>query len=316
MIANNGSAGICVLLNAPQPGDPRGTVSVLVDGVSCMIDLATATSCQLTSFSAVTTAVRATYAGSSGSFGPSQSMILTHVVDRASTAITILTGTLDPSAVNQPITVTMSLGVLAPGAGNPSGSILITDGIASGGVRLPNLSCIFVPKTLGVGTLEARYLGDASYHSSVDTDAHTVSVDGADLSIVKFNGLRLIPRGSTVTYSLLVSNAGPKDVINARINDIVPTELTNASWTCTASNGASCPASGSGTVDTLVSLPAGSNVRFALSASVQANPEQIVVNRATFTLPANAPDPVSTNDESTDTDLMGLYGDGFEIENE
>jgi len=296
----------------------QGIVSVrqLHDNATCQINLAVASSCQLTSFNAITTAVRASYAGVSGNFGASQSSNITHVVDRASTAITILTDSPDPSTVNQPITVTMSLAVLAPGAGTPTGNILVTDGTASCGVTLPNLSCTFVPKALGAGTLEARYLGDANFNASTDTEAHTITVDGADLSIVKFNGLRLVPGGSTVTYSLLVSNAGPQAVVNARVNDILPSQLSNASWTCSASNGASCPAAGLGTVDTLVSLPANSSLSFALTVSVQASPEQIVVNRATVSAPANSPDPALDNNESVDTDLIGFFGDGFETETE
>jgi len=71
-----------------------------------------------------------------------------------------------------------------------------------------------------------------------------------------------------------------------------------------------------GTVDTLVSLPANSSLSFALTVNVQASPEQIVVNRATVTPPANAPDPAMDNNESVDTDLIGIFGDGFETETE
>jgi uncharacterized repeat protein (TIGR01451 family) len=290
-------------------------VRQLSDGSVCSIDLATASSCQLVGTSALTTAVRATYQGASG-YAPSQSASLSHVVNRADTAIQIVADTPDPSVAGVPITITVELPVVAPGAGEPSGTILVTDGIASCGITLPNLSCELIPKAVGVATLEARYLGDANFNTSIDTEPHTFTADGADLAIIKRNGLRLIPGGAPSTYVLLVSNAGPQAVVNARVTDILPAQFSNASWTCSASSGASCPASGPGTVDTLVSLAAGSSVTFALTATAQVTPEQVVTNRATVSPPANAPDPVLGNNESIDIDPIGIFGEGFETEDE
>lgn len=312
-----------VSVNVDSGGEPviQGSVSVrqLSDGATCVIELGPPadglSGCQLTSHSAFTTAVRATFSGGSG-YAASQSTTLAHVVNRASTAIAISADGPDPSGVNQPITVVVTLEVLPPGAGSPTGTIFVTDGTASCGIGLPDLACTFVPKALGTATLEARYPGDGNFDPSVDTEGHTIAVDGADLSIIKRNGGRLLPGGGATTYTLLVSNAGPQAVVNARVNDILPTQLSNASWTCVASDGASCPASGSGTVDTLVSLASGSSLSFALTATVQLDPEQVVTNRATVAPPANAPDPDLDNNESVDTDPIGVFGDGFESENE
>jgi uncharacterized repeat protein (TIGR01451 family)/CSLREA domain-containing protein len=294
-----------------------GTVQIvqLSDNASCSYDLAVGGGCSLVANSALTTAVRAYYLGSVG-LSPSSSAALTHVVDRAQTAIAISSDSPDPSAVGMPITVRVTLDVVAPGAGTPLGEILVTDGSASCGITLPALSCTFVPKALGVATLEARYLGDADFDPSIDTESHTVSADGADLSIIKRNGLRLVPGGVPSTYVILVSNAGPQDVINARVTDLLPAQFSNAAWTCTATGGAVCPASGSGTVDALVGLPAGSSLSFALTATAQSTPEQIVTNRAIVEPPLSAPDPFLDNNESIDVDPIGVFGEGFETENE
>ncbi len=294
-----------------------GTVEVrqLSDGVTCSIDLASASSCQLAASNALTTSVRASYLGG-GAFAPSQSAAIAHVVERADTVIQIVSDTPDPSPVGATIAVTVDLDVVAPGAGSPQGEILVTDGIASCSIALPDLSCQLIPKAVGPATLEARYLGDANFNASVDTEPHTFTAEGADLAIIKRNGLRLIPGGAPSTYVLLVSNAGPQAVVNARVTDILPAQFSNASWTCSASGGASCPASGAGNVDTLVSLPSGSSVVFALTATAQIAPEQVVTNRATVSPPANAPDPVPGNNESIDIDPIGVFGEGFETEDE
>ncbi|MBL8246563.1 MAG: Ig-like domain repeat protein [Rhodanobacteraceae bacterium] len=292
-----------------------GNVEVrqLSDGATCTIDLALGSSCSLTPTAALTTAVRAFYLGS-GSLLPSQSAAQAYPVARADTAIQIVSDTPDPSGVGEPIQVTVSLGVVSPGAGTPTGEVLVTDGIASCGFALPNLGCELVPKALGAATLEARYAGDANFNASVDTESHTITVDGADLSISKFNGLRLVPGGVPSAYVLLVRNLGPQNVANARVTDILPPQLGNASWTCSAGSGASCPASGTGTVDALVSLNAGSSLTFTLTVTAQASPEQVVSNTATVTPPPNAPDPVPGNNSSTDVDPTGVFGEGFETE--
>jgi uncharacterized repeat protein (TIGR01451 family) len=194
--------------------------------------------------------------------------------------------------------------------------LLITDGSASCGIGLPNLSCTFIPKATGLVTLQARYLGDANFNGSTAVAEHQILADGADLSIIKRNGLRLLPGGQPVSYTLLVSNAGPQAVVNARVTDILPAQLLSPSWTCVAGAGANCPASGSGTVDALVSLEAGASVTFTLNVTAQANPEQIVSNLATVAAPPNAPDPNLVNNDSVDVDAIGVYGEGFETENE
>ncbi len=290
-------------------------VRQLSDGAICTFDLASASHCDLVANSAITTAVRARYQGA-GAYAASQSPTVSHDVNRAATVAVIVSDSPDPSQVLQPVLVTAEISVTAPGAGTPSGEVLVTDGTASCSFELPARSCTLIPKALGAATLEARYQGDANFSASVDTEAHTISVDGADLSIVKRNGLRLIPGGQPSTYILLVSNAGPQDVVNARVSDILPSQFSAASWTCAASSGASCPASGVGTVDALVSLAAGSSATFSLTVTAQVTPEQVVSNRATVTPPTNAPDPVIENNESTDTDVIGVFGEGFESENE
>lgn len=308
-----------VVASVTQGGTPLASGSVeirqLSDGSSCSYSLKSGLGCQLVANSALTTAVRAYYLGSGGS-APSVSPIAVHVVNRAATEIVISSDTPDPSAVGQQITVLVELAVTAPGAGTPTGDVLITDGSASCGFSLPQTSCSFVPKSFGLTTLEARYLGDANFAPSVDTEEHTVSADGADLSIIKRNGLRVLPAGQASTYVIAVNNAGPQDVFGARVTDLLPPQLINASWTCTSTGGAVCPLSGIGTVDALVDMPAGSTVTFLLTVTAQADPEQVVTNTATVAPPGTAPDPVPANNQSTDVDPIGVFGEGFEEENE
>lgn len=290
-------------------------VRQLSDGQTCTFDLTDAGGCSLVGTSAVVTAVQARYLGA-GAFEPSVSGIVAHTVERADTAIAILEDSPDPSLPGQSITVRFTLAVPAPGSGVPSGEVLITDGSASCGVTLPTTSCTFVPKATGSFTIEARYLGDANYNPSTATAPHQIIASGADLGITKRNGLRILPAGQPSAYVILVTNAGPEDVTGARVVDLLPPELTAASWTCTATGPASCPASGTGNIDALVNLPVDSSVTFVLTVTAQPNPEAVVTNTATVATPSGVADPIPSNNSSSDTDPIGLFGDGLETESE
>ena len=291
------------------PEGTQCTINLLLPGVEGM------TSCAVRSNRAVTSLITAQYQGTPG-FAPSLAAPTPVTINRAPTSITIVDDSPDPSVPGQAITVAYNVEVDAPGTGVPSGSVLITDGVGSCTAVLPATTCNFVPKALSSFTLEARYLGDENYEPSSDTEPHTLTVSGADLSVLKRNGLRLLPGGRPSTYLIRVNNAGPGPVSNARVTDILPPQLANASWTCSASGGASCPASGTGNIDALVSLPAASTLTFQLTVTAQVAPELIVTNTATVTPPLGTEDPLPGNNSSSDVDAIGVFGEGFETEDE
>ena len=92
------------------------------------------------------------------------------------------------------------------------------------------------------------------------TDTNPVGPQ-ADLAISKSSTPKPYVPGAPLTYTVMVSNAGPSDVINARVQDALPPALAAFGWTCTPSGaGASCgTANGSGDIDALVTLPVGTS---------------------------------------------------------
>jgi uncharacterized repeat protein (TIGR01451 family) len=68
----------------------------------------------------------------------------------------------------------------------------------------------------------------------------------ADLSITKTDGLTAIAEGGVVTYTIVASNAGPSAVSGATVTDILPAQMADPSWTCTASAGLGLPGGGCG----------------------------------------------------------------------
>jgi uncharacterized repeat protein (TIGR01451 family) len=107
-----------------------------------------------------------------------------------------------------------------------------------------------------------------------------------------------------------VSNVGPSDVANARVQDVLPAALAGFGWTCTATAPASCGTpSGVGNIDVLVSLPAGSHVSFSVTGTVPAGTTGTLLNSATVNPPAGTTDPVPGNNTGTDTNPVGPQAD-------
>ncbi len=125
----------------------------------------------------------------------------------------------------------------------------------------------------------------------------------ADLTVSKVGSPNPYVPGALLTYTIVVSNAGPSDVTNARVQDALPAPLAGFTWSCTTSGaGTACTAaSGSGSIDALVTLPAGTHVTFTASGTVPAGTTGVLVNTATVTPPAGVTDPVPGNNSATST---------------
>jgi uncharacterized repeat protein (TIGR01451 family) len=108
--------------------------------------------------------------------------------------------------------------------------------------------------------------------------------------------------GGTITYTITASHMGGSTNVNgATVTDNFPTQLTNITWTCTGTGGGTCPAGGTGNINTSVNLPAGSSVTFVVNASVSPAATGNMVNTATVTAPPGITDPSLANNTVTDT---------------
>ena len=93
----------------------------------------------------------------------------------------------------------------------------------------------------------------------------------SDLSITKTDSTAdgTTAPGAQVIYTVMVTNHGPFDVTGADVEDALPSELTNVSWTATASAGSSVAAtSGTGDISTKVNLLNGGTTTFTITATV------------------------------------------------
>lgn len=135
-----------------------------------------------------------------------------------------------------------------------------------------------------------------------------------DLSISKSNGTGYVNGGAPIDYLITVTNTGPAGVIGARVQDPLAPDFASASWTCTPLANAVCAAaSGSGSLDLAVDLPANATVQILLSALPAPGPDLPLSNTATVTAPTGISDSNPANNSATDgPDVRGMFRNGFE----
>ena len=145
-------------------------------------------------------------------------------------------------------------------------------------------------------------LAPASPSVAQETWTATILIP-VDVSVTKTDGLTTAVPDQAITYTIVVSNGGPNPASGLTVSDPVPVSLLSPTWTCVANGGASCTASGSGSISDTVNLPVGGTATYTLFATVIHSPPGLS-NTATVSLPAGYGDPDPANNSATDTDLI------------
>jgi hypothetical protein len=158
-----------------------------------------------------------------------------------------------PAAAWMPATA----GSSCPAGG--SGSINASVNLAVGGTATFTLSATIGPTATGVLVNTATVAApgglpdpNAANNSVNDADALTPV---ANLAITNSDGQSTAVPGLPVTYTIVVTSAGPSTV-PATVSD-TPAGLTGVTWTCSATPGSSCTPSGSSVINDGVTLASG-----------------------------------------------------------
>jgi uncharacterized repeat protein (TIGR01451 family) len=133
------------------------------------------------------------------------------------------------------------------------------------------------------------WLTDSAPANNTATDTDTINLN-ANLGITKTDGVASINSGSPVTYTIVVSNAGPDASNGSIVTDTVPATITGVTWTCgSATGGATCgAASGSGNaISTTANLPASSSVTYTVTGTLSPTASGTLTNTATVLTPAS-----------------------------
>jgi uncharacterized repeat protein (TIGR01451 family) len=82
------------------------------------------------------------------------------------------------------------------------------------------------------------------------------------LAITKTDYKTSVVAGTPDTYTIVVTNNGPSDVVNAAVSDTFPATFTGVTWTCSSVGGSCAAALRSGNISTTVCLPATKSATF------------------------------------------------------
>ena len=127
----------------------------------------------------------------------------------------------------------------------------------------------------------------------------------ANLGITKTDGAASVTPGTSTTYTIVASNAGPKAVAGANGrrqpaggHDVHQLDLRR-------SVGSSCGnASGSGPINEFVSLLNAGTATYTVSAAIAPGATGTIANTVTITVPATVVDPTPANNTASDTDTL------------
>ncbi|WP_313918637.1 carboxypeptidase regulatory-like domain-containing protein [Tahibacter sp.] len=189
---------------------------------------------------------------------------------------------------------TLSVGALSAGSGNQTTTFAVTvsGAIPAGVSQIANSCSIADDSTNGVDPTTAN-----------NTAGDTTPLDGADLSVTKSDGVVSAVPGSSVTYTITATNAGPQMATAATVADPFPAALT-CTWTCAGSGGGTCTAAGSGTINDTVNLPAAASVIYTATCAIDPTATGTLVNTATVTAAIGTLDLNLANNTATDTDTL------------
>jgi uncharacterized protein (TIGR03118 family) len=254
-----------------------------------------------------------------GSVAPGANLAYTIVVTNAGPSDVTggtVTDTLPANFTGATFTATATggaTGFTASGSGNiadnvdlPAGSTItyvVTGKVSSSATgSLANTATVSVPN--GVT--------DPNTNNNSATDTDTLA-PAADLQITATDNSATpgsVAPGANLTYTVVVTNAGPSNVTGASVADTLPANFTGATFTASATGGATgFTASGSGNIADTVNLPAGSTVTYVVTGKVSASATGTLANTATVTAPSGVSDPDTANNSATDTDTLAPTAD-------
>jgi len=131
----------------------------------------------------------------------------------------------------------------------------------------------------------------------------------ADVSITKTDGAATEVPGTSVTYTIVTTNAGPSNAPIVTVADAFPAACAAATWTCVGAGGGTCAPSGSGNISDTANLPVGGSATYTATCTISASATGSLSNTATANVGAGVTDPTPGNNSATDTDVLTAQAD-------
>ena len=156
-------------------------------------------------------------------------------------------------------------------------------------------------------TVPANFIDtNASDNISIHTDTVVSEAPTVDLAITKTDGVISVAPGSTVTYTIVVTNNGPSGVTGATVTDVFPPALLSHSFTVATLGGATSSLSGTltGDISDIVNVPVGGSVTYTVTAQIDSAALGQLANTAIVTAPAGVIEENNANNIAEDIDTL------------
>ncbi len=147
--------------------------------------------------------------------------------------------------------------------------------------------------------------GNNSATDTITTGAPTQ----ADLRITNSAGASTYAAGQAVTYTIIVTDAGPGNANGASVADTFST-LTGVTYTATSTGTASGYTSSSGNISDTVNLTSGSSITYVVTGTIPSSSSVTSISdTATVTAPSGVTDPNTANNSATATIAVNKVAD-------
>lgn len=286
------SASVSAAAGTEALADQTNNVQTHSDSLTPLVNLSMT---KTDGLSTVVPGAQNTYTLTLSNSGPSD-LINATVSDPAPTGTSAVSWTC--SADTGASCATSGMGDLSDTVNIPVGKTITysyTVAVDSGATgSLVNTASINTPNATNTGANSAQ---DSSQLSPI-----------VNLTISKDDGQSTVIPGESTTYTLTISNdAAASDLVDASFSDPLPNHATAGSWTCVASAGSSCAASGSGSIADTITVLAGGTLTYSFIVTTDPaarSPDQLV-NTATVSLPAGTSNsPASSGLSASDSNTF------------
>jgi uncharacterized repeat protein (TIGR01451 family) len=227
---------------------------------------------------------------------------------------------IDPVIAGNNLTFTITVNNAGP---NDAINVVVTDTLPAGVTFVSTAGCIEDPNGVPnctLGTITAG--GSTQYTATVSVDPDTTGTitnnvtvssdtpdpDGnnndtsedtavnteADLSVTKSDSPDPVDAGQNLTYTIMVSNAGPSDAQNVVVTDTLPAGVTFVSTNGCQNDPNGIPACTFGTIT------AGGSNQYTVTVTVDSSTTGTLTNNVSVSSDTNDPN-TGNNDDSEDT---------------
>jgi uncharacterized repeat protein (TIGR01451 family) len=138
-------------------------------------------------------------------------------------------------------------------------------------------------------------------NTATATDTNTVNPT-VNLAITKTDGSLVYIPGTPTTYTIIATNSGPSFLLNGKVVDVLPPQVSTATWTATYTGaGSTGPASGSGALNETISLAVGGTATFLFTVNIKSDATGSMTNTVTVSPPSGTTGNTAT---ATDTNTV------------